>query len=298
MECIRVPEKDLDLEMKLVITSLCSLGGHCGIEALVSILLEHFHWKSMRSDVQEFISSCIHYIVTRTGDIVPRPLGSAIPTAKPNEVLHVDYLYMRAGTDGLKYFPLIRDDFSSFVWIRASTVAKGKLAASVLSQWVASFRSMKWIVTDQGSHFGNVLHEDMICKFRPRRHFTTAHSPWANGTVERINREMLRSCKALLSEWRLALQDWASVCIQSIVNQAPLKRLGTRRPGVLRTHLEGFTTIKPVQPLLATLPMSKYPTAGTDEEIRIQHIIENDRLQSALDEMHKICVHPSGCRPS
>lgn len=199
-ECIWVPEKDLDLQMKVIVTSHCSLGGHRGIEGTVSILMEHFYWQSMRSDVQEFVSSCIHCIVTRTGEIVPRSLGSAIHATKPNEVLHVDYLYMGAGTDGLKSLLLIRDDLSSFVWIRASTVANGEFAASVLSQWVASFGSMKWLVTDQGSHVVNVLHEAMIRMFRARRHFTTTYSPWANGTVERINRELLRSCKALLSE--------------------------------------------------------------------------------------------------
>lgn len=71
------------------------------------------------------------------------------------------------------------------------------------------------------------------------------------------------------------------------MNQAPLKRLGSRLPGVLRTPVEVLTTTKPVRPLLAALPTSKYPTACTDDESRVQQIIEIDRLQSALDEMHK-----------
>jgi hypothetical protein len=39
---------------------------------------------------------------------------------------------------------------------------------------------------------------------RADHHFTTAYTPWANGTVERVGREVLRATRALLSEYRTA----------------------------------------------------------------------------------------------
>lgn len=288
-DCVWIPSQALTLQMKIIVVSHCSLGGHRGHAATESIVREHFVWTNMGEDIAEFVRSCIHCIITRTGEIVPRPLGSAIHGTRPNEVIHVDYLYMGHGLDKLKYVLLIRDDLSSFVWLRATTQATGEFAAQALAQWVACFGSMVWLVTDQGSHFHNALHDDMVRKFKTKKHFTTTYSPWANGTVERINREVLRACKALLSEWRLAPQDWPAVvdCIQSILNQSPLKRLGTRRPGVHRTPIEVFTAITPARPLLCALPMAKYPEAKTDTELRMRQITEIDKLQTSLDEMHK-----------
>lgn len=129
----------------------------------------------------------------------------------------------------------------------------------------------------------------MMKKFRSKKHFTTAYSPWSNGTVERVNREVLRSAKALLSEWHLASQYWPAVidCVPSVLNHAPLKRLGNRKPGVHRTSLEVFTAIQLVRPLLCALPPYEYEEAHTDDEIRARQVIQVNNIQSSLEEMHE-----------
>lgn len=288
-DCIWIPHSAIELQMKIIVISHCSIGGHRGRAATLSVVKENFRWASMKDDVDEFLRQCIHCIITRTGEIIPRPMGAALHGTRPNEVLHVDYLYMGIGYDGLKYLLVIRDDLSSYIWIRATDSCTGEFAALVLSQWVAAFGNWQWLVTDQGSHFMNKLHTEMVTKFRTRKHFTTAYTPWANGTVERVNREVLRGCKALLSEWHLAPQDWPDVvdCVQSVVNHAPLQRLGTRSPGVYRTPLEVFKALKPTRPLLCALPISKHPEAETESEVRARQVIVIDRVQAALNDMHK-----------
>jgi len=123
-------------------------------------------------------------------------------------------------------------------------------------------------------------------------HFTTAYSPWANGSVERICREVLRACRALCSEWKLGPKDWPSVteCVQSVLNQAPLKRLGLRskvKPVVYRTPLEVFTGHTPARPLLRALPVTKYKKATSEDQVRMQQLINTERTQSALFDMHR-----------
>ena len=106
---------------------------------------------------------------------------------------------MGAGFEGMKYILIIRDEISSFVWLHPADAANAEVTALALSGWIASFSTMDWLVSDQGSHFMNELNEELFSKYKVRRHFTTAYSPWANSTVERVCREVLRSCKALLS---------------------------------------------------------------------------------------------------
>lgn len=61
-------------------------------------------------------------------------------------------------------------------------------------------------------------------------HFITAYCPWANGSVECTYREVFCSFKALRSEWKLSEKDWPAIteCVQSVLNHAPLLRLGLR----------------------------------------------------------------------
>ena len=52
--------------------------GHRGIEATGSNINELFAWDGMSRDVEAFVGGCIHLIVSRAGQKIPRPLASAL----------------------------------------------------------------------------------------------------------------------------------------------------------------------------------------------------------------------------
>lgn len=118
---------------------------------------------------------------------------------------------------------------------------------------------MKRIVSDQGSHFVNKLIQEINTTMLVKHHFTTPYSLLANGSVERMCREVLRACMALLEEFKISPLDWAAVIhvIHSVLNQTSLKRLVQRDLDlkyVYRTPLQAFTRLKPRRPLLQALP--------------------------------------------
>ena len=224
--------------------------------------------------------------------MVPRPLAHALHGTKPNEVIHADFLYMGPGQDHKKYVLVIRDDLSGYVWLWPSDVANAVSAGEAFCQWIGVFGTFEWLVTDQGSHFKNSLIRALMEETRVGHHFTTAYSPWANGSVERVCREVLRSCRALLSEWKMGPREWPAIleAIQAIINHAPLRRLGLRdasTPGVYRTPREVFTGHKPRRPLLRALPFSKYPSKKSNHETRTRQVLNVERLQAAMDDMHQ-----------
>lgn len=290
--CIWIPEDDKELQLKVLVVSHCGTVGHRGGAATHSIVAEEFWWSGMKADVSTFVRGCLHCLMTRGGDVVPRPLGTALHGTKTNEVVHMDFLYMGPGRDGNKYVLILRDDLSSFVWLWSAPACTAEVAADALSTWCGSFGSMTWLVSDQGSHFKNELVEHLTAEMKTKHHFTTAYSPWANGSVERVCREVLRSCKALTSEWKLGPQDWPAVteCVQSLLNHAPLQRLGARdikTPQVYRTPLEVFTGHLPVRPLLRALPVRSYMNAVCSDEVRARQLVEIASTQSALEDMHR-----------
>lgn len=95
---------------------------------------------------------------------------------------------------------------------------------------------------------------------RAKHQFTVAYSPWINGTVENTYRHVRAACTALLTELKLAPQDWSTVIplISSILNEAPLQRLRFRQPKVFRTPLEVMTGTQPCRsPLISIVSSSK-----------------------------------------
>lgn len=168
---------------------------------------------------------------------------------------------MGQGVDEKKYVFIIRDHLSSFIWLWPTADTTGASAADALCSWIGSYGAMIWLVSYQGSHFKNQLISELTKEIRKKHHFSTAYSPWANGSLE-----VLRSTKAMPSEWKLGARDWPAVCeaAQSILNHEPLRRLGLRNKderGLYRTPLEVYTGHLSVRPLMRALPIHSYRTA-------------------------------------
>lgn len=292
---IWIPQEDLELHLKIIVFSHCGTVGHRGMDATKSIILERFWWPTVEKDVEKLVRGCYHCITTRTGEVVPRPLGHAIHGEHANEVVHIDVLYMGQGVDGKKYVLIIRDDLSPYIWIWPTSDTTAESAAEALCVWVGVFGGMEWLVSDQGSHFKNELIRNLTEELRAKHHFTTAYSPWANGSVERVCHEVLRACKALLSEWKLSAKDWPTVteAVQAVINQAPLRKLGLRSssvPGVYRTPMEVFTGHRPSRPLIRALPVSQYRSATTADDLRARVLVGIEEIQEALVDMHREVV--------
>ena len=181
--CIWILEDSLELQLKVLVASHCGSLRHRGRDATESTVREDFFWKSLKKDVAQFVNSCIHFLANRAGEHIPRPLATALHAERPNEVLHVDYLFMGASSTEQKYVLLIRDDLSGYVWLWSTTDAPSDAAAGALSMWIGVFGGFEWWVSDQGSHFKNRVMDELTREFHVAHHFTTAYSPWANGIL-------------------------------------------------------------------------------------------------------------------
>ena len=62
------------------------------------------------------------------------------------------------------------------------------------------------LVTDQKESL-----EELHKKVGTKHHFTTAYSRKSNGTVERVNREIMQVLRSLVSEFKISWNEWASL---------------------------------------------------------------------------------------
>ncbi|KAE9043464.1 hypothetical protein PR003_g6175 [Phytophthora rubi] len=275
-----IPEDATELQQRLCIVAHAGAGGHRGATTTATALASHFYRKTLKSDVATFVAGCLHCMVT-VGGRVPRPHGETLMATKPNELLHFDFLTMIKDDHGTKYVLVLKDGMSGFVELVACVAATSDQVYIRLLDWFKRYGIVHQWVSDQGAHFKNQLIEQLRVALGAHHHFTTAYTPRANGTVEVVNREVLKGVKALLSKKRLHVKDWTSVLpiIQAALNSMPADRLGGVSPLTAFTALPGGSQLRgilhPSDPTVATV-------SWTEDQIQ-QHLAS---VRTAFDGMH------------
>ncbi|KAH9140433.1 hypothetical protein AeRB84_015334, partial [Aphanomyces euteiches] len=178
--------------------------------------------------------------------------------------------------------PLQSRDMSGFVRLHASSTATAAETAAALMEWFSIFGVVKTWVSDCGSHFKNEVIDAMRRMFGSHHHFVTPHCPWANGTVEVVNRLIVRTLKALCSEMRLKATEWPSLLplVQSALNQQPADRLGGEAP------VKAFTGLGATPPLTGIVRADE-ADPKTIDWVKSEMAKYMADLAIALEEMHK-----------
>ena len=72
-----------------------------------------------------------------------------------------------------------------------------------MAKWYARYGIVTHFISDQGTHFMNSLLTELRQFWGATHHFTQEYCPWANGTIERVNRDILNIYRKLLNEFKL-----------------------------------------------------------------------------------------------
>ena len=272
-----IPDSALELQQRLCVIAHAGESGHRGEKATTTVLEQVFVWSTLRVDVRDFVQGCIHCLSV-DGTMEPRPYGPTLHATKPNECLHFDFLTLPESDDGYTYVLVLKDDMSGWVELVPCKTASATEVYQALMDCFKRFGVVHQWVSDQGSHFKNQV-VDMLRRCVGGQHrFTLAYCPWANGTVEVVNRTLIRCLKAVTSEMKLAIAQWTSVLplVQSALNHMPADRLdGT-----------AFTMLPAQTALTAIMHCETKQMVSIDwiQDKQQEHL---QAASDALDEMHK-----------
>ena len=239
-----------------------------------------FFWQKMDDDIKSFVQTCLHCLCTQPGTTIRRPLGHALHADLPNELLHFDFCYTSPAEDYSHYVQNLKDDHSGYVWIAPRTETTAEITADLLIKWFSAFGVVTQWVSDRGSHFKNEVVRLLQEKTKSSHHFTLAYCARSNGTFEVVCRELLRACRALLSEYQLPQTCWPSIMpvVQSALNNSLLDRLGNRCPlTVFTEHKQDI--------LLATVTrtMARKTQVLSIDDIRLAQLLRDcKRLRGNL----------------
>ncbi len=93
--------------------------------------------------------------------------------------------------------------FLSYVWLFPFEAANAENAAEAIVQWSSVFAPPSALMTDSVSHFQNETFRLVFRGLKTNHHFTLPYTQWSYGVIERLNKEVLRIFRALLSELRM-----------------------------------------------------------------------------------------------
>jgi hypothetical protein len=195
-------------------------------------------------------------------------------------VLHLDFLYVVPGV----YLLIIKDDFSQKVDFIVTDSPTAIVSARALMWWRGRYglRMDTIIVTDRGSHFANTLIAELASSLKFEHHLVVAYSPWANGRIERINRDVLKFLRHLKSEFRLSHLD-----IELIIPQV-LYLINNAHSDLLNGHTPNEIFFGPI-PHTSPLEHIVYPTPGGFLQYRLKpgdYERYFQGLASQLEQLH------------
>lgn len=136
-----VPEYDIEFKLKALISAHCGFAGHRGYDGTMSIVSS---WSDYESDVSEFVSQCLHCLVFRTGNNIPRPLGHSLHGSRTNKVIHADIFFMGEFIDDKQKVLILKDDISGFLWLWPAESATSEVTCDSFFHWITSYGQVEW----------------------------------------------------------------------------------------------------------------------------------------------------------
>jgi hypothetical protein len=284
---ILVPEEDAELKIRLcVIAHSGGNSGHLGYRATLGKLTQFFNWRSCVDDVREICKVCLHCLPTRGGMREPRPFGCAVHGQRPNEVLHMDWIYIspakKNGKHEFEWNIMLRDDLSGLVRITPARVPDTEVTMEALMEWRAIFGCPKILVSDMASYFVSETMRKFALRCNMKQHVTVAYGHYSNGSIEVINKIYLQLMRALLSElrWDKQYWPWLNSNVEHTINHRAQDRLNGLAPITVMT---GLPAENPLEEIFRC-PYEEFGTVKMDKS----HIRKStEELQRALGEMHK-----------
>ncbi|OWZ14974.1 hypothetical protein PHMEG_00011470 [Phytophthora megakarya] len=158
-----------NLLKRILLIAHCGTQGHRGREALMNVMNRWFSVRNLSAVVKTFLAGCL---ISTLG----------FPTSWESY-------------DNYKYLLMLKDDATHFV---SSCLARHK---------PQPLRCTSSMISDQGTHFKTRVVAEVARRLDSHQRFTVAYSPWINGSIQRLNRDIVQVLRAVCLEGKVDIRD-------------------------------------------------------------------------------------------
>jgi len=227
-----------EIRTKLVVMAHMFASGHRGAQTTFEQLEAVVFWPGMKTDVKEFVDSCIH-CQANIDHTIARPFGKPIMASERNQVLSMDYLHLGLNQEGFNKILILSDRLSGFSLFYTAVSESAENAVTAVLDWIAMFGVPQILVSDQGTGFDNEVMKMITEKIGSAHHMTTARVHYSHGKQERLNHIVATMFRKLLSENQMDSSRWNDLLpvIQMSYNHTPTHSLANYAPITVFTGL-------------------------------------------------------------
>jgi transposase InsO family protein len=191
---------------------------HRGINECYLSLSTKYYWPKMRDDITKFINNCTICGQAKYDRNPIRPKLNIVPPAtKPMEIIHMDLFTAQ----NEKYVTII-DVFSKYAQAYLLRDGTALSVIQALLTFCTHHGLPLTIITDQGTEFNNQMFSEFCKIHKIHHHQTLAHSPNANGNIERFHSTLLEHLRILKLEQKnqpvIHLMPYALIAYNSSVH--------------------------------------------------------------------------------
>lgn len=182
--------------------------GHFGIEKTLERIKNNYWFPKMSRFVKKYVGACIECAYAKNNSSTREGLLHPI-TKVEIHTLHVDHLgpFVKSNK-GFTHLFVVVDGFTKFCFLRPVINTNTQNVIRVLEDNFSTFRNPDRLISDRGSCFTSHTFK-RFCSNKGIKHVLNAvASPRSNGQVERYNRTILDSLKAL--SIRYGEKNWES----------------------------------------------------------------------------------------
>ncbi|POM74373.1 Putative retroelement [Phytophthora palmivora] len=181
---IWIPSNEESLVQRLLVIGHCGAQGHRGRDALVNIVNRRFLIRNFSAMVKTFLVSCHMCQHVKGGKIVMRPWAETFRCNERNGALHWDYVQLGNSLSDYKYLLVLKDDAIHFCELVPCAVPTAAVTAEAILDWHSRYGAPRVWISDQGSHFKNLVMAEVARRLTSGQRFTVAYSPWINGQLK------------------------------------------------------------------------------------------------------------------
>eukprot|EP01053_Blabericola_migrator_P007117 Blabericola_migrator_1__7116@NODE_3601_length_1647_cov_10_403165_g2237_i0_p1_GENE_NODE_3601_length_1647_cov_10_403165_g2237_i0NODE_3601_length_1647_cov_10_403165_g2237_i0_p1_ORF_typecomplete_len520_score56_90rve/PF00665_26/2_3e22Integrase_H2C2/PF17921_1/3_7e16Integrase_H2C2/PF17921_1/1e03zfH2C2/PF09337_10/4_2e09MLVIN_C/PF18697_1/0_00067DDE_2/PF02914_15/0_00087_NODE_3601_length_1647_cov_10_403165_g2237_i0881467 len=210
---------------------------HYGSRKTTEMILQKYWWPNLRTQVKEYVSSCITCSQSKSGYERRQGLQQMIQAHDVMDIVQMDVIGpMDPTTKGNRYLLTYIDTFSRTAW--ATPLARAdsaEISEALLKDWILWWGPPKRILTDNAAYFTCDYFPKFLATFNTLLIHSAPWHPQGHSHIERFNRHIQQSLRMDLNP-----QDWDDNLHQALYNHnkvpcdttgiAPLELMFNRPP--------------------------------------------------------------------
>lgn len=185
------------------------LGGHCGIQRMISTMKRVYTWPTMIKDIKEYVNTCAVCDRTKTGRHTRAPLLITSVGEKAFDHVFIDYMG-----------PVIASEYGhTYIFVATCDLTKYSIAVPTMGhtapitaecfmkEIILKFGFPSTVTSDRGAEFLSEMFKELNTRLQIKQISTTPYRPNAN-IVERQNRNLNQYLRAYVDK---KPQIWATL---------------------------------------------------------------------------------------